>query len=95
MFKPLSNHILVRPNPLPETTASGIYIPNPERDRSSIDGIVIAVGEGNRLDDGSLRPLPFREGDHVVYGKYAGTKIKYKDEDHVVISENDVLGYLE
>jgi len=53
---------------------------------------VIAVGKGALDKDGRLIPLEVKEGDTVLFGKYAGTEIKIEGEEHLIVREDDILG---
>lgn len=53
------------------------------------------MGPGKTLDDGSVRPLQVKVGDHVLFGKYAGQTVKIDGEEFLVMREDDVLGILE
>jgi chaperonin GroES len=52
----------------------------------------VAAGSGRVLEDGTKVPMEIKAGDKVLYGKYSGTEIKIGDEDHLILSERDVLG---
>ncbi len=56
---------------------------------------MIAVGLGKRLDDGSRVAPEVKEGDRVLFGKYAGTEIKVDGVDHMILKESDILGILD
>ena len=56
---------------------------------------MIAVGNGKRLEDGTLVALDVKKGDRVLFGKYAGTEIKVEGEEHLILREDDVLGVIE
>jgi len=53
---------------------------------------VIAVGAGKRLEDGSIQALDVKEGDQILFGKYAGTEIHLDGVEHIILSEDEVLG---
>ena len=55
---------------------------------------MISVGKGRSNEDGKVFPLAVKEGDHILFGKYAGTEIKIDDEDFLIIKEEEVLGVL-
>ena len=58
-------------------------------------GKVIAVGKGKVLENGEVRPLEVKEGDRILFGKYAGTDIKIEGEEYLIMREDDVLGIIE
>lgn len=69
----------------------GIIIPNQPKNAKSQIAKVIAAGEGLTLNDGTVKPLTIKVGDRIIYEKFAGTVIKYKDKEYRVIDERDVL----
>lgn len=92
--KPLGDRILVKPMSREETTKSGIVLPDTAKERPQ-EGTVIAVGSGQRLDSGELRPLDLHEGQRVLFAKYSGTEFKIDDEEHLFLRESDVLAVIE
>ena len=94
MFKPLSNRILVKRVSEEEMTKGGIYIPASAQERPQ-EAVVVAVGNGKRLDSGEVVPVDVQEGDHVLFGKYAGQEFKIEGEDHLILSEDEILGVLD
>ena len=59
-----------------------------------MQGEVVAVGKGKRLEDGRLLPLDVKVGDKVIYGKWSGTEVKLDGDDHVILKEEDLFGIL-
>lgn len=92
--RPLHDRIIVKRLEGEEKTKGGIIIPDTAKEKP-IEGRVIAVGNGKRLEDGSVRPLDVKEGDRVLFGKYSGTDIKIDGEEHLILREDDVLAILE
>jgi chaperonin GroES len=76
-----------------ETTRGGIIIPETAKDKPQ-EGEVIAVGKGKISEEGKVRPLDVKEGDRVLFGKYAGTEIKIEGEDFLIMREEEILGIL-
>jgi len=74
-------------------TSGGIIIPDTAKEKPQ-EGKVVAVGEGRR-EDGKLIPVDVKQGDRVLFGKYAGTEIKIDGVDHLILREDDVLGVVE
>ncbi len=93
-FKPLYDRILVKRVEEETRSAGGIYIPDSAKEKP-LRGKVLAVGAGKLLDNGQLRPLDVKEGDSVLFGKYAGTEIKVDGVEHTILREDDVLGVVE
>ena len=92
--RPLHDRIIVKRLEGEEKTKGGIIIPDTAKEKP-IEGKVIAVGNGKRLEDGSVRPLEVKAGDRVLFGKYSGTDIKIDGEEHLILREDDVLAVLE
>ena len=92
--RPLQDRILVRRTEEVEKTRGGIIIPDSAKERP-LEGSVIAVGSGKRLEDGTLVKLDVKAGDRILFGKYAGTEIKVDGIDHIIIREEEVLGVIE
>ncbi len=90
-IRPLQDRILVKRIEEEETTAGGIILPDTAKEKSQ-EGKVVAVGKGMIRDDGKLQKPDVKKGDRVLFGKFAGTEVTLKDEEHVIIREDDVLG---
>ena len=58
-------------------------------------GKVIAIGPGRRLDNGERAKPTVKKGDTVVYGKYAGTEVEVKGDEHLILRESELLGVLD
>jgi len=86
-FKPLHDRLLLKPMAAETKTKSGIIIPDTAQEKP-MEGEVVAVGKGKRLEDGRLQPL----GDKVIYGKWSGTEVKLAGVDHVILKEEDLFG---
>src|SRR5438270_13962172 len=90
---PLHDRVLVRRLEEEATTRGGILIPDSAKDKPQ-EGEVISVGKGKSNEDGKVFPLAVKEGDHVLFAKYAGTGIKIDGEDFLIMKEEEVLGVL-
>jgi chaperonin GroES len=90
----LHDRIVVKRLAEQETTKGGIIIPDTAKEKP-IEGQVLAVGNGKISDDGKVRPLDVKEGDRVLFGKYAGTEVQVGGEDHLILREGDVLAVVE
>lgn len=90
-FKPLGDRVLVKRVEVQEKTAGGLYIPETAKEKMQ-EAQVLAVGPG-KVDKNGLSVKPaVKVGDHVYFGKYAGTEL---DTDFVVIREEEILGIIE
>ncbi len=93
-LKPLGDRVLVKIEQAEEKTKGGIYIPQTAQEKTQ-RGVVVAVGEGRTLDNGEKVPVPVKEGDKIIYDKYAGTQIKINEEEHLILSSDDILAIIE
>ncbi len=91
---PLADHILVRRLEEQEKTSGGIIIPDTAKETPQ-EARVIAVGIGEKLKSGDMRPLDVKPGDRVLIGQYAGSEVTLDGEEHLILREGDVLGVLE
>jgi chaperonin GroES len=90
---PLHDRLLVRRVEEAETARGGIIIPDTAKEKPQ-EGVVIAVGKGKSNDKGEVFPLAVKEGDRILFGKYAGTEIRIDYEDLLIMREEEVLGVL-
>lgn len=93
-IRPLQDRILVKRVEEESKTKGGIIIPDSAKEKPA-EGIVVAVGDGKRTEDGKRMTLDIKSGDRVLFAKYAGTEVKIDDEEHLVMREDDVLGIIE
>jgi chaperonin GroES len=89
-LRPLGDRVVVRPVEQEEVTASGIVLPDTAKEKPQ-RGEVIAVGPGRLADDGSRLPMDVKDGEQVLFAKYAGTEVKVGDDEFLIISEKDIL----
>lgn len=89
-IQPLSDRVLVKPEPAEEKTDSGIIIPDSAKEKPQ-EGTVIAAGPG-KVENGNKIEMSVSEGDKVLYGKYSGTEITLDREDYLIMRESDILG---
>lgn len=87
-IKPLADRVVIEPQAAETTTNSGIIIPDTAKEKPQ-RGIVVAVGDGKKDE-----PLSVKEGDVVLYGKYAGTEISFEDKDYLIMQESDILAII-
>ncbi|NPV07128.1 MAG: co-chaperone GroES [Anaerolineae bacterium] len=93
-LKPLADRVVVEPLEEEQVTATGVYLPDTAQERP-MKGSVIAVGPGRLDDNGKRVPLEVKEGDKVLYAKYAGTEVKLGDKELLVLKESDILAIIE
>ncbi len=89
--QPLQDRILVRRlDEEAEATSGGIILPDSAKEKPQ-EGEVIAVGPGRVTDDGKRQEVDVKEGDRILFAKYAGTEVKIEDEELLIMREDDVL----
>lgn len=93
-LRPLHDRILVKRLEEGEQVQGGIIIPDTAKEKPQ-QATVLAVGPGRILDDGKVQALDVKQGDKVIFSKYAGTEVKVEGEELLIIREDDVLGVLE
>ena len=91
---PLGDKVVIRPTQREETTRSGIVLPDTAKEKPQ-EGVIVAVGTGRVLDNGDRAKPEVKEGQKVLYAKYAGTEVKLEDEEYLILSEKDILAILE
>ncbi len=92
-LKPLGDRVVVRPQTREEVTRSGIVLPDTAKEKPQ-RGEVIAVGQGRMDEDGDRIPMEVKEGDKVLFAKYAGTEFKVDDDELLILSEKDILAII-
>ena len=92
-IRPLQDRVIVKRVKEEEKTKGEIIIPDTAKEKP-IEGEVIAVGNGKVQDDGKVRPLDVKPGDHILFGKYSGTEVKIDGEDRLILREDDILGVI-
>jgi chaperonin GroES len=92
--RPLNDRIVVERIEASDSTAGGLFVPDSAKEKPQ-EGKVVAVSRGKRLENGSLKSLDVRVGDHILYGKHTGSEIKLAGEDYLIMREDEVLGVFE
>ena len=88
MLKPLADRVVIEPKEAETKTASGIFIPDTAKEKPQ-QGKVVAAGPGKKDD-----PMEVKEGDEVLYGKYAGTEVTVGDKKYLIVKQSDILAIL-
>lgn len=88
MIRPLQDRVLVEPKEAETMTAGGLIIPDTAKEKQQ-QGTVVAVGSGKKDE-----PMEVKVGDTVLYGKYAGTEVKYEGKDYLIVKQSDILAIL-
>jgi chaperonin GroES len=93
-LQPLGDRLIVEVLEEEETTTSGIVLPDTAKEKPQ-EGTILAVGPGRILDDGKREQIDVKEGQKVLYAKYAGTEFKIEEEDLLIVSQKDILAVVE
>ncbi|NJB69092.1 chaperonin GroES [Desulfobaculum xiamenense] len=93
-LKPLNDRVLVKRLESEEVSAGGIIIPDTAKEKP-MKGKIVAAGPGKADDSGKIIPMTVKEGDAVLFNKYAGTEIKIDGVEHLVMREDDILAIIE
>jgi chaperonin GroES len=92
-FRPLHDRVLVRRVDEDTKTAGGIIIPDSAQEKPS-QGVVVAVGNGVRGDDGQSVTLEVKAKDKVLFGKWSGSEVSIDGEELLIMKESDILGII-
>ena len=93
-FKPLGGRVLIEPIEQEEMTAGGIILPETAKEKPQ-EGLILAVGPGERDEEGKRIAMEVKVGDKVLFAKYSGTEIKMEGKKLLIMRESDLLGLLE
>jgi chaperonin GroES len=89
-LRPLGDRVVIQPTPREEMTKSGIVLPDTAKEKPQ-EGKILAAGPGRLTDEGKREPMDVKEGDIVLYAKYAGTEFKVDGEELLIVSQKDIL----
>jgi len=92
-IQPLGDRVLVKRLEVEDKTKGGIVLPDTAKEKPQ-KGEVAAVGKGKVLESGKVEALEVKKGDKILFGKYAGNEITYKDEEYLIMREEDILAIL-
>ncbi|MBN67847.1 MAG: co-chaperone GroES [Gimesia sp.] len=93
-IRPLQDRVVIKRLEEERTSPGGIVIPDSATEKP-IKGEVIAVGNGKKLESGTVQALDVKVGDKVLFGKYSGTEVKLDGDEVVVMREDDIMAVLE
>lgn len=89
-LKPLHDHVLITRAKADTVSKGGIYIPPTAQEKTS-EGVVVAVGNGQILENGTVRPLDVKVEDIVLFDKFGGSDVKINGEEFVVLREQNII----
>lgn len=93
-LQPLGDRVVVEREGSEEKTAGGILLPDSAKDKPA-RGVIVSVGEGRLLDDGSRGALQVKPGDRVIFSSYAGETFKVGEQELLLMREDDILAVIE
>jgi len=89
-IRPLGDRVVIKPSDREEVSAMGVLLPDTAKEKPQ-KGTIIAVGAGRVLDSGQRQSMEVKEGEIVLFARYAGTEVKVDGQDLLIIGEKDVL----
>lgn len=90
---PLADRVVVKALEVEEKLASGIIVPDTAKEKPQ-QGVIVAVGAGRLLDNGTRAALEVAVNDRIIYSKYSGTEIKLEGSEYLILNERDILAKL-
>ena len=93
-LQPLGDRVVLKAVEREEMTASGIVLPDTAKEKPQ-EGMIIAAGPGRILDDGKRESMDVKQGDKVLYAKYAGTEFKIEGDELLIVKQSDILAIVE
>ena len=93
-LRPLGDRVVIQPTPREEMTKSGIVLPDTAKEKPQ-EGKILAAGPGRLTEEGTREPMDVKEGDTVLYAKYAGTEFKVEGEELLIVSQKDILAIVD
>ncbi len=93
-IRPLNDKIVVKRVEAETKTKGGIVLPDTAKEKPK-EGVVVSLGNGKLLENGSRAQFQVKEKDRVIFSSYAGTEVKVDGEEYLVLSEDDVLAVID
>ncbi|MCA3010332.1 MAG: co-chaperone GroES [Phycisphaerales bacterium] len=91
---PLGDRVLVKRVAADDKTKGGIILPDTAKEKPR-EGIVVSVGNGKLLDNGSRQTMSVKKNDRVLFSSYAGSEIKLDGEELLILGEDEILAIIE
>ena len=92
-LKPLGDRVILKYQETEEKTQSGIILPDSAKEKPQ-EAVVVAVGDGTGCEGKNVQ-MQVREGDKVIFSKYAGTEVKVEEEEYTIVSQKDIIAIVE
>ena len=92
-IRPLHDRVLAKRVAEVAKTSGGLFIPDNAKEKP-LEAIVVAVGSGKRLENGTIVPLEVKAGDRILIGKYTGSEVKVDGTDHLIVGGDDILAIM-
>jgi chaperonin GroES len=93
-FQVLEDRVLIKKKEVVKTNSFGLVIPD-DKSEKTIDGEIVAIGEGKPLDNGITRPMEVKVGELALYLKGSGTEVKIDGVEYIVLRESEIIGIIE
>ena len=92
-LRPLGDRVILQYQETEEKTQSGIILPDSAKEKPQ-EAVVAAVGDGKGYEGKDVQ-MQVKEGDHVIFSKYAGTGVKVEEEEYIIVSQKDIIAVVE
>ena len=92
-LRPLGNRVLVQRQEPEQTLKGGIILPDSAQKKQET-AVVVSVGPGKKDKDGTLIPMPVKEGDIVLMDKYSGQEVTLNDEELMIVRSDDIIAII-
>jgi chaperonin GroES len=93
-LRPLNDRILLERLEAEQKTAGGILIPDNAKEKP-VEGVVLAVGNGKILENGTRQKMNVKVGDKVIFGKWSGSEVKIEGKEYILVKEDELLAVVE
>lgn len=93
-IRPLHDRVLVKRVEEETKSPGGIVLPGSAAEKPS-RGTIQAVGRGKLLENGDVRPLDVKVGDHILFGKYSGSEVKVDGDELIIMREDEIMAVIE
>ena len=93
-LRPLSDRVVVIRSAAATKSVGGLYVPDNAQEKP-VEGKIIAVGSGKRLDSGEHQDMVVKVGDRVMFNKYSGTEVEMDGKQQLILREDELLGIIE